>query len=326
MTPARTSRPTESATSRVQRLLTMVPWLVSRQGIEISAAAEGLGVTEEQLRDDLELLFVCGYGSMPDELVDVHYEAGRVFVTNADTIARPLRLGVDEAVSIVVGLRALAASNVTAGDAIERALAKLEAATGDIAGVERVQVAPDEPVDPAVRDTAREALATGRRVHLTYLVPSRDERTERDVDPLRVTSYDGSWYLEGWCHRARDVRLFRLDRVEAITVLDTPAAIPDGVTPRDLRDGLYEPSADDVEATLALDPAAHWVADYYPVGSSRRERGPDGQDVLVVTLPSRDEEFLVRLVLRLGGHARVIGPPTLAEAVRTRAEEALAAY
>lgn len=44
----------ESATSRVQRLLTMVPWLVSRQGIEISAAAAGLGISEEQLTKDLD--------------------------------------------------------------------------------------------------------------------------------------------------------------------------------------------------------------------------------------------------------------------------------
>ena len=48
--------------------------------------------------DDLELLFVCGTpGHMPDELIDAEWEGGRVFLDNADTIARPLRLGVDEA-------------------------------------------------------------------------------------------------------------------------------------------------------------------------------------------------------------------------------------
>ena len=53
------SRPkVETATSRVERLLTMVPWLVGRQGIEISRAAEGLGISEDQLKKDLDLLFV----------------------------------------------------------------------------------------------------------------------------------------------------------------------------------------------------------------------------------------------------------------------------
>ena len=102
--------PAEPATTRVKRLLTMVPWLVSRQGIDLAEAAAGLGVTESQLTDDLDLLFMCGYGPMTDELIDVSYEAGRVFVDNADAISRPLRLGVDEAVTVIVGLRALAAS------------------------------------------------------------------------------------------------------------------------------------------------------------------------------------------------------------------------
>lgn len=315
-------RPVETATSRVQRLLTMVPWLVSRQGIEIAAAARGLGITEEQLRADLELLFVCGYGPMPDELVDVSWEAGKVFVTNADTIARPLRLGLDEAVSLIVGLRALAASGAATSDAIERTLAKLEAATGGIAGVDRLQVATDDTVDPQLLGRAKDALAARRRVHLTYLVPSRDERTERDVDPLRLASYDGHWYLEGWCHRAQDVRLFRLDRVEELTVLDAAATPPEGFVPRDLSEGVYAGGAGDLLATLELEPPAHWVADYYPVRSSSLDAATGR---LTITLPSGDEQFLTRLVLRLGGQARVVAPEALVDAVRARAQAALAA-
>ncbi len=136
----------ESATDRLSRLLTMVPWLVNRQGIDIAEAAAGLGVTEKQLEDDLQLLFMCGYGQMPDELIDAQWEGGRVFVTNADTIARPLRLGVDEALTLMVGLRALAAvPGIGERAAIERALAKLEQATGaSAAAAARVDVAIDE--------------------------------------------------------------------------------------------------------------------------------------------------------------------------------------
>ena len=63
-----------------------------------------------QLEADLELLFVCGTpGHMPDDLIEAEWEGGRVYLGNADTIARPLRLGVDEALALIVGLRALAA-------------------------------------------------------------------------------------------------------------------------------------------------------------------------------------------------------------------------
>lgn len=316
------SRPSvESATSRVQRLLTMVPWLVSRQGIEIEEAAAGLGITEQQLVADLDLLFMCGYGQMPDEMIEASYEGGRIFVTNADAIARPLRLSVDEAISLIVGLRSLAASGAGESSAVERALAKLEEATGSIPGMERVVVVEDDTQVGQTTAVLRDALAAARRVHLTYVVPSRDERTERDVDPMRLAHVEGHWYLEGWCHRAQDVRLFRADRIEAVEVLDEAATPPEGVARRDLSAGAYQQGAGDVAVTLRLSPAAHWVAEYYPV-TSRETSGED----LVVTLPTSNEGFLRRLVLRLGGSAEVTGPGSLREAVVLHASEALSAY
>jgi proteasome accessory factor C len=316
------SRPTvESATSRVQRLLTMVPWLVGRQGIEIDEAAAGLGITEQQLVADLELLFVCGYGQMPDELIEVSYEGGRVFVTNADAIARPLRLTVDEAIALTVGLRSLAASGAGESSAVERALAKLEGATGAIPGVERVVVVEDDTDTGRTTAALRDALSSGRRVHLTYHVPSRDERTERDVDPMRLAHVEGHWYLEGWCHRAQDVRLFRVDRIEAVDVLEEAAELPEGVAARDLSAGAYQRSEDDVPVRLRLRPSAHWIAEYYPV-TSRQTAGED----LVVTLPTGDEGFLRRLVLRQGADVEILEPAAQRADVAGAAAAALTAY
>ena len=67
------------------------------------------GISETQLVKDLELLFVCGTpGHMPDDLIEADWESGQVFLGNADPIARPLRLAVDEAVALLAGLRTLA--------------------------------------------------------------------------------------------------------------------------------------------------------------------------------------------------------------------------
>ncbi len=220
----------ETATARLARLLTMVPWLVNRQGIDLQQAADDLGVSVEQLEADLNLLFLCGYGQLPDELIEADWEEGRVFVGNADTIARPLRLGVDEAVTLVVGLRALReVPGLGDRDAVERALAKLEDAAGAAAApARRVRAEVADGASPELLALAQQAIADHRRVHLRYLVPARDEATERDVDPMRVVGMDGSWYLEGWCHRAEDTRMFRMDRVEELTVLDVDGTPPAG--------------------------------------------------------------------------------------------------
>ena len=316
---------TESATTRLARLLTMVPWLVNRQGIELEEAARGLDVSVQQLESDLNLLFLCGYGQMPDELIEADWEGGRVFVGNADTISRPLRLGVDEAVTLIVGLRTLLdVPGLTERDAIERALAKLEAAAGAAAEpASRVQVElADARGDEATLATAREGVERNRRLHLTYHVPGRDESTERDVDPMRVVAADGNWYLEGWCHRARGVRMFRLDRVEDLRLLDEDGTPPEGAAPRDLGAGVFSPAEDDLLVTLRLLPGAHWVSDCYPVESvSDAEEGSR-----TVALRTADTAWLERLVLRLAGHVLVVEPSDLRERVADRARAAVTAY
>ena len=72
-------------------------------------------------------------------------------------------------------------------------------------------------------------------------MPTRDERTERTVDPMRLLLVDGKWYLEAWCRRAEGVRLFRLDRVDDVVVLDEPAAPPPQAHERDVDNGVYQP-------------------------------------------------------------------------------------
>ncbi|HXV93763.1 MAG TPA: WYL domain-containing protein, partial [Pseudonocardia sp.] len=126
-------------------------------------------------------------------------------------------------------------------------------------------------------------------------------------------------YLEAWCRRAEGVRLFRLDRVDAAEVLDEPAAAPPEARPTDVSAGLFRPSPEHGHAALLLEPAGRWVAEYYPVDDLVEL--PDGR--ARVLMRYADPAWLVRLVLGLGGAARVLEPPELAAQVARRAREAL---
>jgi proteasome accessory factor C len=314
---------TGGATERLTRLLAMVPYLVSRQGIPLADAARQFGISEQQLVKDLELLFVCGTpGHLPDDLIEAEWDSGHVYLGNADTIARPLRLGVDEALALLVGLRALAdVPGLHDRDALDRTQAKLEAAAGDAAAASRLVEVRVEGEEQSL-STARAALREGRRLHLRYVVASRDEVTERDVDPMRVLLADGRWYLEAWCRRVESVRLFRLDRVVEATLLDEAAELPPAAVERDLDDGLFRPSPEDALVTVELDPPARWVAEYYPVESVQELPGSG----LLIQLRAADTRWLVRLVLSLAGTARITEPTGLAEQVSSAARAALAHY
>jgi proteasome accessory factor C len=180
----------------------------------------------------------------------------------------------------------------------------------------------DDGVAAGLLGDARRAIEDRRRVHLRYLVPSRDESTERDVDPMRVVNLESRWYLEGWCHRAQDTRLFRMDRIESLEVLEVDGTPPREAQLRDLDAGTFTPRPDDTLVTLRLAPGAAWVSDYYPVETV--ETASDGSQT--VTLRTADTLWLRRLMWRLGGRGTVLAPDELAEAVRDGAAAALAAY
>lgn len=312
-----------TAADQLTRLLSLAPYLQARPGARIADVAREFGVTERQLLKDLNLMWFCGLpGHLPGDLIEVEIDGDRVSVSNADTIGRPLRLGRDEALALLVALRALEQlPGLHDRNALDRTLAKLERAAGDSAagsGHVEIRLEAEEAATVAVR----EALARGRLVHLSYYVPGRDETTERDVDPMRLVLADGRPYLEGWCRQAEGVRLFRLDRVAQIEVQDAPSRVPAEARPRDLDAGLFQPGEDDEVVTLLLEPAGRWVADYYPFESSTEESG--GR--LRLTLRTPDTRWVRRLALRLGPTGRVVDPPQLAAQIRADAQSALAAY
>ncbi len=320
-----------TSSTRLQRLLALVPYVISRKAVGLAETAAAFGISERELVDDLNLLW-CVELRAPDPYcpIDLSYEGGEIVVSQAELMDRPLRLAVDEASALLVALRMLAEVGAVppvpgrdGGSALSRTIAKLEVAAGGLAlPSAQVAIQVDQTAQQAVRDALRDALAHGRRVHLSYYVPGRDEATERDVDPMRLLVVEGRSYLEGWCRRAEDVRLFRLDRVLGLQVLDVPAAVPPEAEPKDVDQGLYHPAPDDLTVVLELSPAGRWVAEYYPC-EDVTELG-DGR--LRVTLRTPDGGWVRRLALRLGDSGRIAAPAALVSQVSEDAAAALAQY
>jgi proteasome accessory factor C len=314
-----------TATDRLRRLLALVPYVISRNVVGLADTAAAFGVTERQLVDDLNMLW-CVELRAPDPYcpIDLSYEGGEIVVSQAESIDRPLRLGVDEASALLIALRMLAeVPGMEERSALSRTIAKLEAAAGEAAAVSaQVAVQVDDHAARSVLAQVKDALARGRRIHLSYYVPGRDEATERDVDPMRLLVVEGRTYLEGWCLRAESVRLFRLDRVMAMSVLDVAASVPGDAQPVDVDQGLFRPSADDVLVLLELSAYGRWVAEYYPC--EQVEEIGDGR--LRVGLRTPDTRWVRRLALRLGEDGKVIAPPEVAAQIRVDAAAALAQY
>jgi proteasome accessory factor C len=313
-------------TDRMTRLLALVPYLTARpDGVRVAEVARDFGVSERQVQSDLELLWMCGLpGYGPGDLIDLAFEGDRVRVTFPAGMVRPLRLTTDEAVALVVALRTLLElPGLAEREAVSRALAKVSEAAGHAADrVSPVAVSVDAREEALA--VVKDGLERGRALHLHYYVPTRDERTERTVDPMRLLLVDGRWYLEAWCRRVEGVRLFRLDRVDDVVVLDEPAAPPPQAHERDIDNGVYQPEPGSPAVRLRLDRGARWVAEYYPVDSVTPVDDPPGG--LAVTVRTADLAWARRLVASLGGAATVDEPASLAAEVAADARAALERY
>jgi proteasome accessory factor C len=288
--------------------------------------AAAFGISIQTLQDDLNVLWMCGMpGLTPGDLIDIDMDAveseGKIHLSNADYLPRPLRLSTDEALALVLALRTL---REIAGpgrrDAVDRALVKLEAAAGQ-QPTERAEVSVAAGREE-IRARVTEGLQRGKRLDLTYDVASRAETTRRMVDPLRLFVLEGAGYLDAWCYLASDLRTFRLDRMAAVEVTETDAQPHPDVVLKDLSGGWFASLRDAPLVSLDLEPWSTWVAEYYPTESI----SPRPEGGLTVALRVSDPAWLRGLLLRLGGGATVVSPAGAGESAAEAAREALDQY
>src|SRR4051812_27898593 len=290
----------KGADEKLQRMLALVPWVAARDGPTLAEVCERFGCTETELVADLDRLFMCGlYPYTPDVLIEVDVADGRVWIRYADYFSRPLRLTPAEGLALLAAGKVVQAfPGADPAGPLARGLDKLAAALG---------VRSDEAIDVAlgavteeVMQSLRAAVESRHQVEIDYYSFGRDEQTRRIVDPYTVYSASGQWYLSAYCHTADDDRLFRVDRVRAARVLDTPVdrAHSGGAT-------VYEPREEDPRVTLELDARARWVAEQYPL--EEQTEMPDGQ--LRVRLAVSERAWLERVLLRLGPDGRGVDAP-----------------
>ncbi|WP_231706949.1 helix-turn-helix transcriptional regulator [Tsukamurella sputi] len=310
---------------RLARWLNLIPYFKSHPDAGLERAAADLGVTVAQLRKDITGLTMCGLpGMFPGDLIEIDYDEAGVDIEFSAKLDRPLKLTGPEAASLLLALRALADSpGVADPAAVLRAIAKLEAAVADAGRdtVASIDGALDTGPIAAIAATVRGALRDRRALHLRYYSATRDAATERDVDPIALDTFAGHSYLQAWCRSSSGLRMFRLDRIDEVTVLDEAASVPQHVEPAT---GLFDGAAADelTTATLEVGPGAAWALEYHPF--TVLSDAPGGP--VTATMQYATEAWMVRFVLSFGGEVTVLGPQSLADAVAERAAAGLANY
>ncbi len=314
--PVRSRRGPRSAAERVSGLLVMLPWLMKRKKVRLADMARQFRISEADLVADLQMAAVCGVPPYtPDALIDVFIHEGWVIAEVPVVFSRPLKLSSAELFAIVATVRAAhRMPGAPQRSALLSATRKIERL---LPAGEDVPVAIDAGEAPHVAEL-RNAIAARHELRITYFSPSRAERAQRTIRPLRLFSVSGRWYVAAFDEKSGEERTFRTDRIEALA---TTGKIFDTV--RSSREDVGDWFGGDVpQVTLRVQPAAGWIAESYPTVSRRSMR--DGS--LEVVLPVTSEHWLRRLLLRAGRNVEVIAPESWHGLSANTAARVLARY
>lgn len=171
------------------------------------------------------------------------------------------------------------------------------------------------------------ALLGRQRLHISYHGRRKDDISERDISPQRLTQYRNSWYLDAWCHKAEGLRSFALERIGNQSLLDTAAReITDKMLAEhfDRSYGIFSGPAEHT-AILKFSPEmSRWVADeqWHPDQRGRY----DDTGAWTLELPFGSARELVMDILRYGPDVEVVAPEFLRDAVAESARQAVAIY
>ena len=203
---------------KAARLLDLVPYISTHQGVAISELAAEFEVSESELLSDLNTLWMCGLpGYTPLELIDLEFESGFVSIRNAEILQRVRVLTKDELVVLLVGLDILGKSiDLKREDlllAISSLQSKIKSLIGEVAAVSPI-------VNSAHRAIILKAIASRKILEISYHSLIRDTVAIRKVTPLELTLDHGYEVLQAYCHLAGAYRTFRLDNIKDAVLSD----------------------------------------------------------------------------------------------------------
>ena len=300
---------------RLSRILSLIPYVLSRSGVEVKEILERFDYTEAELIRDLNTLFVCGLpGYGPGDLMEAFIDDNEVVIDAADYFARAPRLTPAEALGLLAAGLTITGSGQGSPE-LASAVKKLSRVVmGDGGDAISIEVGPGMET----LDRLRDAAADQNVVRIRYRSLSKETETERDIEPWSVFTTLGNWYVQGHCRLVDAERVFRVDRIRSMETLDDRFERPDGITRPVVT---YSPSDEDVVCRIALSPEARWVLEYYPLAIVSEDEGET-----VISFSSPEAQIPARLLLRLGAAARLVEGDEVRKAVQEMGRSLLKKY
>jgi proteasome accessory factor BC len=301
---------------RFARLVTLAGLLIesAKQGerLRVAELRQRLELTEEELREDIDLLNVVNFGGGTYVLY-AEVQGDEVEVDSepyGDNFARPARLLPLEAKALIAAID-LFGNHLPQGG-LQSARGKIVEALGHDPSREGLEIASGGGGDAEVARVVNEAIVSRRVLELQYYKENEDQFTKRAVEPYRLENGREGWYVECYDLTKEGVRHFKLDRIKEATIgaetfeprreVEELAGVEGWMT-----DG--EVPAAQIARVWVSPERARWLREQRTVV----EELADG--AVVVELPYAGTSWLVREILSGAGDLVVLEPEDAREAI-----------
>ena len=297
----------ESGLARTARLLDLVPYLTTHQGIAISELAKTFNTTVKEITDDLNTLWMCGLpGYTPLELIDLEFESGFVSIRNAETLAAPRALDRAEALSIYMGLDLLSAELGGSNSSLVSEITNLqEQLRSQLISAPQVQI--EASLASELRALILRAIRRRGWLEITYHSAANDQVTKRQVAPYELSQSGSHEYLQGYCDNAKAIRNFRADRIVAVSEIADQLWPSNQLTVSDQA----------IEYQVKVHAASRQVIEVFPQISLNSS---------TATIKGYSAPWISRAILSLAGQVEALEPTQIRAAVHARAMAALQNY
>ena len=305
-----------SGADRYNFMLALTGYLINHRQQKLSDLAKHFQVSEKEIKSAVVTISLSGIGMYrPDELFFLDYdllEEDIVDLSFAPTLEAVPRLSTRQAAAIASGLSYLVDLVDPADQHQINELLEI-LGKGALSSQELpFMVQPNRGDGDLV--LVRQAVAESRALTCSY-INSSGEVSNREIEPQLLESRDSNWFVRGFCRTNNEPRVFRLDRMRQIELLESfeERALPAGDSSQ-----IYAIRESDTEVLFEVEPAAFGlIADYKP------DYEISGNKAVQVKISIGELGTLGRIVSRYSGKVRVLAPETARQAVRDFAQRAL---
>ncbi|MBO0937412.1 YafY family transcriptional regulator [Fibrella sp. HMF5335] len=185
-----------------------------------------------------------------------------------------------------------------------------------------IRPAADTAPTDQLLNTLQAAIVGRKRLQLTYQVPDSDAETKREVDPIGLVHYGGSWHLIAYCQLRHDYRDFRTDRIQDLAYAGSTFQTHNRLSLATYLERLRN-TAKLTEVCISLDPkmARYARRERYGFGFIKEETRNDRVYMHFLT---QSTEGFCRWLLMYGQTVQIESPDALRNYMQHLAQEAIA--